>query len=296
MVYGPSHKPAFSSEGDLDMPDLSGRITLVTGASRGVGRGIAVELGAAGATVYVTGRSTRDGSTTENLPETIDETAELVNGAGGEGIAVRCDHSAEEQVSALFARIRQDHGRLDLLVNNAWGGYEAYDPYKFQASFWTQPLEYWDGMFTAGVRATYLTGRSVAPLMIERKSGAIINISSGDRGQYFGSLLYDVSKRAIDRMTYGMAMELKKYGIAVIGLYPGFTRTERVMALYKGDLSVTESPHYPGRAVAHLAADAKRLDKTGTVFRTGDLAREYGFTDIDGRQVPPFDLGDEPKW
>ncbi len=274
------------------MPRLKGKVAVVTGASRGVGRGIAQELGEAGATVYVTGRSVRGGQTTDDLPGTIEETAELVGQAGGIGIAVRCDHTVDDQVEALFERVKGEQAHLDVLVNNVWGGYEKYGSAPFDAPFWEQPLWRWHGMFDAGVRAHYTTSRLAAPLMIAQGRGLIVNISFGDRQKYLSSLIYDVSKSAVDRLAMGMAHELREYNIAALSLYPGFTRTERVMAGYTGDLSVTESPRYTGRAVVALAADPDVLQKSGRAFPVGELAREYGFTDVDGRQPAPSRVDD----
>lgn len=279
------------------MPDLRGSVCVVTGASRGVGRGIALVLGEAGATVYVTGRSTTGSSTTENLPGTIEETATGVSERGGSGIAVRCDHTVDAEVEALFARVQREHNRLDVLVNNVWGGYEHYDYHRFVAPFWEQPLHHWHGMFVAGVRAHYLASCHAARLMLPRRRGLILMISSGDGQKYRGNLLYDVSKTAVDRLACGMAHELRPHTIAVLALYPGFTRTERVMAAHAEhafDLSTTESPEYSGRAVAALAADPEIMQCSGQVLKVGEAARAYGFTDVDGTQPPPFVFEEAP--
>ncbi len=267
------------------MSAFKGKVAIVSGASRGVGRGIAQVLGEAGATVYVTGRSVRGKPTTEGLPGTIDETAELISQAGGVGIAVRCDHCIDSQVEALFERVEDEQeGRLDLLVNNVWGGYEQYEHSKFDAPFWEQPLWRWHGMFVAGLRAHFTASRLAAPLMIERGRGLIVNISYGNGGKFLGSVLYDVAKHAVDRLAMGMAFELREHGIAALSLYPGFVRTERVVAGYKGDMSVTESPQFTGRAVLALATDPSVIHKSGMAFSACELAREYGFTDIDGKR------------
>ena len=270
---------------------LRGRVAVVTGASRGAGRAIALVLGEAGATVYVTGRSTRGAGTTENLPGTIDEAAEAVTARGGQGLPVRVDHTVDTEVEALFQRVRDEQGRLDLLVNNAWGGYEAYDVDAFDAPFWEQPLRHWEGMFTAGVRAHLVSNRLAAPLMIERRTGLIVSTVAWAYGAYLGNLFYDVAKAAIIRMAFGMAQELRPHGVAAVALAPGFMRTERVMAAHAAqpfDLSLTESPEYLGRAVAALAADPQILARSGQILTAGDLAREYGFTDVDGRQPEGF--------
>ncbi len=275
------------------MTSLHGRVAVVTGASRGAGRGIALVLGGAGATVYVTGRSARGGPSTEGLPGTVDETAEAVTARGGLGIPVRCDHTRDADVHALFERVGREQGRLDLLVNNAWGGYEQHDLQAFQRPFWEQPLRHWDGMFTAGLRAHLAAGRLAVPLMISQGRGLIVCTTAWDRGKYLGNLFYDVAKAAVNRLAWGMARELRPHGIAAVALAPGFMRTERVLAAHQErpfDLSQTESPEYLGRAVVALAADPEVLRKSGEVLTVGQLAREYGFTDVDGRQPPPFEL------
>jgi NAD(P)-dependent dehydrogenase (short-subunit alcohol dehydrogenase family) len=272
------------------MDELKRKVALVTGASRGVGRGVAQALGEAGAIVYVTGRSVRGGPTTDGLPGTIQGTAEMVSGAGGEGIAVRCDHTVDEQVEALFTRIRVEQGKLDVVVNNAWGGYERYSGETFDAPFWEQPLWRWKGMFDAGLRAAYTVSRLAAPMLIERRRGLIVNISFGDRGKYLGTVVYDVSKHAVDRLAVGMAFELRDYGVTALSLYPGYVRTERVLEHYDVKMDATQSPLYTGRAVVALAADPWVIYKSGMAFSVSELAEEYGFTDIDGRRPRPCRL------
>jgi NAD(P)-dependent dehydrogenase (short-subunit alcohol dehydrogenase family) len=290
--------------------DLNGCIAVVTGASRGAGRGIAVELGAAGATVYVTGRSTREDpaasyerllalSNLERLPGSIDETAEEVSRAGGRGIAVRCDHTDEAQVAALFERVTQEQGRLDLLVNNAWGGHETFDGV-FQAPFWERPMAHWNSMFDRGVRNHLLASRLAAPILVRRRQGLIVTTTFWDRDRYLeGNLFYDLAKAAMTRLVFGMAQELLAHNVTSVAVSPGWMRTEFVLAGHQTDeahwrerpaLARTESPRYLGRAVAALASDPAVIERTGRVLRVGDLAREYGFTDVDGRQVPPFEL------
>jgi NAD(P)-dependent dehydrogenase (short-subunit alcohol dehydrogenase family) len=277
------------------MTHLSGTVAVVTGASRGVGRGIAVELGAAGATVYVTGRSVAEDAT-EGLPGTITETAEAVSERGGRGIAVQCDHTVDGDVERLFERLRDEHGRLDLLVNNAWGGYEGHDD-TFDAPFWEQPLERWHGMFEAGVRAQFTASRLAAPLLIEQGSGLIVGISAGDGDKFRGNVPYDTAKTAIDRMGKGIAHELREHGVASLIIYPGFVRTERVVQAFEeaGEPvpSVTHSPEFVGRAVVALACDPDVLAKSGRIYKTADLGDEYGFTDTDGTQPEPFELDTE---
>lgn len=275
------------------VPDLHGSVAVVTGASRGGGRAIAVALGEAGATVYVTGRSVRGGATTEDRPETIDDTAEAVTSGGGVGIPVQLDHTVDEEVAHFFARVRAEQGQLDVLVNNAWGGYEAHDGAGFVAPFWEQPITRWDSMITAGVRTHFVSSRCAAPMMIERGAGLIVSTVAWAFGEYLGNLYYDVAKAAIVRMAFGMAQELKPHNIAAVALAPGFMRTERVLAAHEAepfDLGVTESPVYLGRAVRALASDRAVIAKSGQILTAGELAREYGFTDVDGRQPEPFRL------
>ncbi len=272
---------------------LRNKVAIVTGASRGAGRGIALALGEAGATVYVTGRSARGKPTTENLSGTIEDTAEAVSSRGGKGIPVRCDHSVDSDVEALFARVQQEQEQLDLLVNNAWGGYEQHDFRTFGAPFHEQPLRHWDGMFIAGVRAAMVASRHAISMMLPQRHGLIVNITAWDRDKFMVNVFYDVAKNAINRLTYGLARELKPNNIAVIALAPGFMRTERVAAAFeavgnKEYLNFTESPEYAGRAVVAVASDPNVLQKSGKVLAVGDLAEEYGFTDIDGRRIPAF--------
>ena len=270
------------------MSELQGKVALVTGASRGIGRGIAQELGTAGAAVYVSGRSESDHATTEDLGGNIHSTAALVTESGGAGMAARCDHTVDSDVEALFDRIRRERGRLDILVNNVWGGYEDFAAANFAAPFWEQPLWRWELMFDAGVRSHYTASRLAAALMIPRKQGLIVNISSGDEGKYRGQVMYDIAKEAVDRMAFGMALDLRPHGIAAIGLYPGLTRTERVLRYASAEeLANSESPRYAGRAIVALATDTEVMQRSGGAYKTGQLAREYGFTDVDGRQPRP---------
>jgi NAD(P)-dependent dehydrogenase (short-subunit alcohol dehydrogenase family) len=292
------------------MKSLQQSIAVVTGASRGAGRGCAIELGAAGATVYVTGRSRRQQpapgyeqiqalSNLARVPGSIDETAEEVTRAGGRGIAVACDHTEETQVKALFERVEREHGRLDLLVNNAWGGHETFDGV-FQAPFWERPMVHWDAMFNRGVRNHLLSSRLAAPMLLRQSRGLIVTTTFWDRDRYMqGNLFYDLAKAAMTRLAFGMAQELKPHGVASVALSPGWMRTEFVLAGHQTDeahwherpaLARTESPRYLGRAVVALATDPKVMERSGQVVRAGDLARFYGFTDIDGRVVPPFEL------
>lgn len=297
-------------DGDGDRP-LAGRVAIVTGASRGAGRGIAVELGAAGATVYVTGRSTRAAPVERYAsllapagldvpPGTIEDTADEVAAAGGTGIAVRCDHTHEDEVRALVARVEREQGRLDLLVNNAWGGHEAFDAGAFDLPFWEQPLAQWEAMFDRGVRNHLVAGRAVAPLLVRQRHGLIVGTTFWDEGRYLrGNLFYDLAKASMTRLAFGMAEELRPHGVASLAVSPGWMRTEFVLAVHHAseerwrdvpELATTESPRYVGRAVAALAADPDVMRKSGGAYRVADLAREYGFTDVDGRVVAAFEV------
>jgi NAD(P)-dependent dehydrogenase (short-subunit alcohol dehydrogenase family) len=248
-------------------------------------------LGEAGATVYVTGRTVRGGAPTDGLPGTLEDTLDEIAARGGRGIAVRCDHTIDEDVEALVARVRADAGGLDILVNNAWGGYEGYTMGLPRGPFWEQPRSQWEGMFVAGVRASLIMSQLAAPLMLARSGGLIINTVAWAYEEYLGSLYYDISKAAIVRMVRGMARDLRPHGVAAIALAPGFMRTERVMSAHSAhpfDLSITESTEYLGRAVRALAEDPDVMRRSGAVVTVGDLAGEYGFTDVDGRAPAAF--------
>ena len=281
------------------MTHLKDSVALVTGASRGAGRGIALELGAAGATVYVTGRSVAAGPTTDNVPGTVDDTARDVTARGGRGIAVRCDHTVDADVDALFARIRAEHGRLDLLVNNVWGGYEHSDCRPLpMVPFWEQSLHQWEGMFTAGVRAHLTASRLAVPLMLPQGRGLIVSTTANLAAlPYLPNLFYDLSKSAITRLVWAMAHELRDKGIAAVAVAPGFMRTERVTEAFRragaaaaldGPGGPKETTAYIGRAIVALASDPRVSEKSGQLVEVGALAQEYGFTDADGTQPPPF--------
>lgn len=256
---------------------LEGRVAVVTGASRGVGRGVASELAANGARVFVTGRS---------QPE---------HAQVGEQIkAVRCDHSEDAQVDAAFNRISRDAGAVDILVNNVWGGYERMvedGDFTWPKPFWEQPIWRWDAMFNAGVRAHYRAAQLVAPGMIALGRGLIVNISFWAAQKHLGNVAYGVSKAATDKMTADMAHELKPHGITVVSLYPGLVRTEKVMeAAQYLDLSNSESPEFIGRAVSALASDGDVIRHTGKILVAAAVARDYGFKDIDGKAPHPLTL------
>jgi dehydrogenase/reductase SDR family member 1 len=258
------------------MPNLQGRVALVTGGSRGVGRGTALGLAEAGATVYVTGRTVQE--------------AQL-----GEGcIPIRCDHTNDQEVETVFARIAEEQARLDILVNNVWGGYENMienGEFTWGLPFWKQSLNRWDSMFAAGVRASYVASCHAARVMVAARRGLIVNISFWAAQKHLANVAYGVAKAATDKMTADMSHELREHDVAVVSLYPGLVRTEKVMeaAAYL-NLSNSESPQFIGRAVAALASDPEIMSKSGQVVVAAALALEYGFIDIDGKQPAPITL------
>jgi len=261
------------------MQKLNDKVALVTGASRGVGKGIALEPVEAGATVYITGRTVEDMKYIE-----------------GRGIALECDHRDDLQVEAAFRRIADEQGHLDTLVNNVWGGYENMmegGEFTWPRPFWRQPLWRWDSMFQAGARAHYVASRFAAPMMVAERKGLIVNISFWAAQKHIGNVAYGVSKAATDKMTMDMSEELREHNVAVVSLYPGMVRTEKVLeAAAWLDLSNSESPQFIGRAVAALASDPDVLSKSGKVLIAASLAQEYGFTDIDGKMPQPITLSD----
>ena len=276
------------------MQPLTGKVAIVTGASRGVGKGIALGLGEAGATVYVTGRTVEEGQSSSGWPGTIGQTAIEVTQLGGQGIAVRCDHRYEAEIEQLFQRVLRERGQLDLLVNNAWGGYEhmVHDgQFTWLNRFWQQPLWRWDAMFQAGVRGAYVASQCAAQQMVEQRRGLIVNISYWASQKYMNNVAYGTAKAAVDRMTLDMAHELREHNVAAVVVYPGLVRTESVLeAAEYFDLSNSESPQFIGRAVAGLLRDPNLMEKSGQILIAAALALEYGFTDIDGKQPRPLTL------
>ena len=273
---------------------LHGKVALVAGGTRGAGRGIAVELGAAGATVYVTGRTTRAARSPMNRPETIEETAELVTAAGGRGIAVRVDHSDPAQVAALVARIDEEHGRLDVLVNDVWGG----DPLtNWSARFWEHSLEDGLKLLHQAVDTHIVTSHHAVPLMVRRGRGLVVEVTDGVADDYRGTLFYDLAKASVIRLAKAQAGDLRGTGVTAVALTPGFLRSEAVLdhfgvtaetwrdAIAKDrHFAASETPHYIGRAVAALAADPDVERWSGQALSTWQLVHEYGFTDADGTQ------------
>ena len=266
------------------MNRLRDRVALVTGASRGGGKGIALVLGEEGATVYVTGRSVRGKPTTLGRPGSIEDTAEQVTSRGGTGIAIRCDHTDDAQSGAVFDRIREEQGRLDLLVNNAWSGYEiSTDP---SLAFWEIEWRHWDLMFTGGLRAAAYASRLAAIMMTEAKRGLIVN-TTWVLDRPHGHAFYEVVKNGTNKLTEQMADDLRPYGVACVAVSPGFMRLER-MNLPADRAAMAESAEFAGRAIAALAVDENVLNKSGQVLTTPELARTYGFTDVDGSQQSTF--------
>lgn len=272
--------------------DLSGKIALVAGATRGAGRAIAVALGEAGATVYATGRSSR--TQPGGRPEVIEDTADLVDRAGGRGVAVRVDHSREEEVEALAERIRRDHGGLDILVNDIWGGEKLVE---FGVPFWECSVDKGRTMLNQAVLTHAITSRYTVPLMLGRERGLIVEITDGDNFGWRGSLFYDIVKMSVIRMAFAMSRELRKHPVTALAVTPGFLRSEEMLDHFGvseenwRDAAKTdplflgsESPAYVGRAVAVLARDPDVRRRAGRVFSSWDLARDYGFTDLDGSQ------------
>jgi NAD(P)-dependent dehydrogenase (short-subunit alcohol dehydrogenase family) len=294
---------------------LKGKIALVAGATRGAGRGIAIALGEAGATVYCTGRSTRKRTRrrtggrppTPGRPETIEETAELVAAAGGRGIAVRVDHTIPADVKKLVALIKRRHKGLDILVNDVWGGDALTE---FGKPFWKVNLDNGLRMLKQAIHSHIITSHYTVPLMLGRRGGIIFEITDGDAFYYRGNIFYDLVKISVIRLAFAMARELRKRDIVSVALTPGFLRSEAVLDHFgvsetnwkdvgkkkdanlnskdqndsPHDFMVSESPRYIGRAVVALAADPKVKKKSGRVFSSWALAREYGFTDLDGTQ------------
>ena len=268
------------------MESLKGKVALVTGASRGVGKGIALGLAEFGATVYVTGRTENGEMLPEFLRETsILDTAKEVTRLGGIAIAQRCDHSNDREVEEVFKRIIKEQGKLDILVNNAWGGgIHAIRDYFFNTPFWKQPISLWDDNYIVGVRSNYVASKFAAQIMSQRKRGLIVNISFYGGRYYLNNVAYGVCKAAVDRLSADMAHELKDEGVTVVSLYPGQVSTEgmREYAKYDKtiDISKMESPQFVGRCIAALAKDDNLIEDTGKVLITAELAEKYGVTDI----------------
>lgn len=273
-------------------PRLDGKVALVAGATRGAGRGIATALGEAGATVYCTGRTSRAGRSPMGRAETIEETAERVSAAGGRGIPVRVDHLREDEVRALMTRIEREHGGLDILVNDIWGG----DPdIEWNRKLWELDMEKGWRVIETALRTHLLTARHAAPLLMKRPGSLLVEITDGDSYSYRGNLVYDLVKTTVIRLAFDMAEELRPHRVAAVAVTPGFLRSEAMLEIFgvteetwregaKKDPNfiASETPRFVGRAVASLAADPHVMTKSGRVHGSWTLSDEYGFPDIDG--------------
>jgi len=270
------------------MGSLSGKVAVVTGASRGIGKGIALVLAQEGATVYVTGRTVASGS--HPLPGTVGETVAEVARRGGKGIAVQVDHARDEQVAALFDRVRREQGRLDILVNNAIAiPAELTRP----GSFWEKPISNWE-MIDVGLRSNYVAAWHAAQIMVPQKSGLIVALSGYVGVTYTFNVIFGTCKTATDRMARDMAIELKPHNVASLSLWQGFTRTERALENLKTvpgmasqlNSAAGSSVEFPGRIIAALANDPAVMKRSGGTFINAELAQEYGVTDVDGKVIP----------
>jgi NAD(P)-dependent dehydrogenase (short-subunit alcohol dehydrogenase family) len=277
---------------------LKGKIALVAGATRGAGRGIAVELGAAGATVYATGRTTRKQQSEYGRPETIEETAALVSAAGGEGIAVQVDHLVAGDVGKLVDRIRAEQGRLDILVNDIWGGEKLFE---WNKPVWDHDLENGLRMLRLAIDTHLITAHHALPLLIEKPGGLLVEVTDGtaeyNATHYRLSPFYDLAKVAVNRMGWAHAKDLAPHGATSVSLTPGWLRSEMMLEHYKvtednwrdgakitPHFVISETPRFVGRAVAALAADPDKARWNGQSLSSGGLAKVYGFTDVDGSQ------------
>jgi len=275
---------------------LEGRVALVAGATRGAGRGIAVELGAAGATVYVTGRTTRSQRSEYDRPETIEETAELISKAGGTGIALQVDHLESDAVRQLIGRIRADQGRLDILVNDVWGGEKLIE---WNKPVWEHDLQKGLRMLRLAIDTHLITAHHALPLLIERPGGLLVEVTDGtteyNADHYRLSPFYDLAKVAVSRMAWAHAKDLAPHGATSVSLTPGWLRSEMMLETFGvteknwrdatekvPHFIISETPHFVGRAVVALAADPDRARWNGQSLSSGGLAKVYGFTDVDG--------------
>jgi NAD(P)-dependent dehydrogenase (short-subunit alcohol dehydrogenase family) len=275
---------------------LEGKVALVAGATRGAGRGIAVELGAAGATVYVTGRTTRDQQSEYARPETIEETAELVSAAGGKGIAVQVDHLVADEVRRLVERIRAEQGRLEVLVNDIWGGEKLKE---WNKPVWQHDLGNGLRLLTLGVHTHLITAHHALPLLIERAGGLLVEVTDGtaeyNADHYRINPFYDLAKVAVTRMAWAHARDLAPHGATAVSITPGWLRSEMMLEAFGvteetwrdattrvPHFAISETPRFVGRAVAAIASDPDKARWNGQSLASGQLAQVYGFTDLDG--------------
>lgn len=286
------------------MKPLQGKVAVVAGATRGAGRGIAAMLGEAGATVYCTGRSTRHKVIPDGKPETpfavayrretIEETAEMVTSYGGVGIPVQVDHLDEAQVKALFARVKAEQGKLDILVNDVWGGDEFME---WNVPFWEADLQKGFAMMHRAIHTHVITSRYGVPLLVEQKHGIVFEITDGETDRYRGSFFYDLVKATINRMAFGMAEELRPHHVTALAVTPGFLRSEAMLehfgvteanwregAQKEPHFIASETPFFVGRAVAAVAADPNVMSRSGKAYSSWGLSDEYDFTDINGER------------
>ncbi|MGV2098387.1 SDR family oxidoreductase [Rhizobium sp. 21-4511-3d] len=287
--------------------ELRGKVALVAGGTRGAGRGIAIELGAAGATVYVTGRSTRGQRSEYNRPETIEETAELVEAAGGRAIALRVDHLVPQEVEALVARIRGEEGRLDILVNDIWGGEHLTE---WEKPVWEHSLENGLKMLRLAIDTHFITARYALPLLIERPGGLLVEMTDGtadyNATHYRLNPYYDLVKTGVTRMAWAHGKDLEKHGCTAVSMTPGWMRSEMMLEIYgvaeetwrestiaPAHFVISETPRFVGRAVAALAGDAQMGRFNGQSLSSGGLAKVYGFDDVDGSRPDCWRYMDE---
>lgn len=276
------------------MIDLVNKVVLVTGGTRGIGKGIAISLAKKGAIVYFTGRTEKEFEGAVRLSGSLQTTEDEIKQADGIGYGIKCDHKDDNQTKMVIDRILTEQGRIDVLVNNAWGGYEFYnDGTEFwkENGFWTAPISRFDKMFNSGVRTHFITSLHTVPHMIRQCCGLIINLSFWAAERNDMGVAYGMAKAATNKMTETMAYELKEHGISVLTIYPGLVRTESVMnAAEFFDLSNSESTEFIGLAVAALASDENVIEKSGTKQTAAQIAIDYGFTDIDGKQPTPLNI------
>lgn len=264
------------------MYNLKGKIVVVTGASRGIGKGVALGLAEYGATVYVTGRTVNNEGLPDFLKNTsIQETANEVNQLGGIGIAHRCDFSKDEEIKNLFDRVQREQGRIDILVNNAWAAAShIMNGYFFQTPFWEQPMSLYDDLHAVGLRSSYLASRYAARMMVKQNSGLIANISYISAKKYWLNVANGLMKAGLDKFSSDAAYELKKYGVKMFSIYPGDVRTEGMLELAKYDQSLRpeemETPQFVGRCIAALEQDDSNMEQSGEILRTSEIGLKYG--------------------